>query len=111
MDAQSQQNATDAITGLGIGFMIFAFVLVLALLVFTVFLLWRIFTKAGLSGALSLLIFVPFIGTLIVLCVLAFADWRVIPAPSAVYLPPSYPPPPGYTPPPPPYNPGSGTAA
>jgi len=70
----------------------------LAMYAFFIFLFWRIFTKAGLSGPLSLLTLVPGIGPLIVLCVLAFSEWKVTPIPSQAYYPPSYPPPPAYPP-------------
>lgn len=36
---------------------------------------WRIHGKAGLNPALSLFLFVPYIGFLIVTLVLAFARW------------------------------------
>jgi hypothetical protein len=36
---------------------------------------WRIFTRAGFSGALSLLHFVPVVGSLVVMAILAFSDW------------------------------------
>jgi len=39
---------------------------------------WKIFGKAGLHPALSLLMFIPVIGTLIVLLILAFADWQPV---------------------------------
>ena len=72
--------------------------------VFKIFLYWRIFTKAGMSGPLALIALFFGLGDLIVLCILAFGDWKVIPAPTASpYLPPSYPPPPApaaYQPPP-----------
>jgi uncharacterized membrane protein YhaH (DUF805 family) len=61
---------------------------------------WFILKKAGFSPWLSLLCLIPSLGTLVLLYVLAFADWKVIPAPMAAY-PPPYPPPP----PPPPYTP------
>lgn len=38
---------------------------------------WKIFAKTGHSPALSLLLFIPFFGLFIVLCILAFSDWRV----------------------------------
>lgn len=41
---------------------------------------WFICKKAGFSPWLSLLIVVPF-GGLVLLYVLAFSDWRVVPAP------------------------------
>jgi hypothetical protein len=36
---------------------------------------WRICTRAGFSGALSLFHLVPVIGSFIVMAVLAFSDW------------------------------------
>lgn len=36
---------------------------------------WNIFTRAGFHPALSLLIFVPFVGPFIALLVLAFCRW------------------------------------
>src|SRR5947199_9350530 len=48
----------------------------LAVIVFSVIIWWKIFSKAGYSGALGLLMFVP-IANLIVLCVLAFAEWPI----------------------------------
>lgn len=36
---------------------------------------WRIFRRAGFSGALSLFHLVPAIGTLLVMAILAFAAW------------------------------------
>jgi hypothetical protein len=36
---------------------------------------WRICTRAGFSGALSLFHLVPLIGLFIVMGVLAFSDW------------------------------------
>jgi hypothetical protein len=65
--------------------------------------LWRICTKAGLAGPLSLIALLPGIGQLIVLYVIAFSDWKVVPLTALPYplgYPPPYPPPgPGYYPP------------
>jgi hypothetical protein len=36
---------------------------------------WRIFARAGFSGALSLLHLVPVVGLLVVMAILAFSDW------------------------------------
>ena len=36
---------------------------------------WKICTRAGYSGAWSLLHLVPFIGSFIVMAILAFGDW------------------------------------
>lgn len=70
--------------------------------------LWQICRKAGLNAPLSLLAIIPGIGKLIVLYLIAFSDWRVIPSPYGGLQPyppppPNYPPPPptGYAPPPP----------
>jgi len=60
---------------------------------------WFILKKAGFSPWLSLLCLIPSLGTLVLLYVLAFADWKVVPALQPGY-PPPYPPPP-----PPPYPP------
>lgn len=37
--------------------------------------IWRIFKRAGLNPAFSLFIFVPWVGWLIVYCLLAFMPW------------------------------------
>jgi hypothetical protein len=60
---------------------------------------WFILKKAGFSPWLSLLCLITSLGTLVLLYVLAFAEWKVVPAPQQVYWPPQppYPPP---TPPP-----------
>jgi hypothetical protein len=73
---------------------------------------WMIFKKAGFSPWFALLLFVP-LANIIILYVLAFTQWKVVPAaqvagpyPPAVY-PPAYPPaayPPAT---PPPANPGN----
>ncbi len=59
---------------------------------------WMIFKKAGMSPFLSLLMLIPFAG-IVMLYVLAFSRWKVIPAPEygAGYPPSGYPPaPPSY---------------
>ncbi len=55
---------------------------------------WRICQKAGFSPWMSLLMLVP-LGNLILLYILAFADWRVVPIDQLGYppYPPQYPPP------------------
>ena len=54
---------------------------------------WFILKKAGFTPWLSLLCLIPSLGVLVLLYVLAFAEWKVVPAPQAGY-PPPYPPPP-----------------
>jgi hypothetical protein len=53
---------------------------------------WFICKKAGFSPWLSLLNLIP-LGGLILMYVLAFAEWNVVPAPQAVLQPPFQPPP------------------
>jgi hypothetical protein len=48
----------------------------LLVLVFVVFLWWRIFAKSGNAGALSLLLFVP-IANLILIIWFAFSEWPI----------------------------------
>jgi len=51
-------------------------VLAIALLTLVpVFLFWKVFTRVGLSPWLSLLLFIPYVGALAALAVLAFARW------------------------------------
>ena len=60
--------------------MAFAFVYVIvisALIAFTLWVYWRIFTKAGFNGALSLLNLVPGVGPLICMIILAFGRWPI----------------------------------
>ncbi len=52
------------------------FQFLLALLV--VYPLWRIHARAGLNRLLSLFVFVPFFGGLIVLAILAFSHWPAV---------------------------------
>ncbi len=51
-------------------------IIALASIIFSVIIYWRIFSKAGFSGALSLLMFVP-IANIVMLCILAFAEWPI----------------------------------
>ncbi len=67
------------------------FVLIaLAMVAFMIYLFWRIFTKAGMPGALALILLLGPIGMLINACILAFGEWKVQPMAAA---PPYYPPP------------------
>ena len=57
---------------------------------------WVAFKKAGMPGPLALMVLIPGIGFLLTLYVLAFARWKVVPAPEYAY--PTQMPPPGYPP-------------
>ncbi len=69
----------------------FAFLFGLVMAALVLIPLWRICGKAGFSPWLSLLIFLP-LGAPILLYVLAFARWRVVPAPQLGAGYPAYPP-------------------
>ena len=74
-----------------IGFYAVFFVVILAAIIVPT---WFICKKAGFSPWLSFLVIIPF-GGLVLLYVLAFAEWKVVPAPQMGWQPPaSYPPPP-----------------
>jgi uncharacterized membrane protein YhaH (DUF805 family) len=56
---------------------------------------WFILKKAGFTPWLSLLCLIPSLGTLVLLYVLAFSEWKGAPGPQAGWQPrPPYPPPP-----------------
>jgi uncharacterized membrane protein YhaH (DUF805 family) len=55
----------------------------IAVIAFQVFLWWRVFSKAGFSGAFAFLLFVPGVGMLIMLCILAFSNWPVFNKPQS----------------------------
>src|SRR5947199_7274791 len=65
----------DSYSGLGASLAIF-FIIGIGSLVLSIVIFWRIFSKAGYSGAMSLLLFVP-IANIIVLCILAFGQWPI----------------------------------
>ena len=62
---------------------------------------WFILKKAGFTPWLSLLCIIPSLGTLVLLYLLAFGEWKVVPVVQAGWgPPPPYPPQPPYMPPP-----------
>ena len=96
MDTNQAQNYGALLAGMS-GIIL---IIVVACLAFVIFLFWRIFSKAGMPGAMAFLLLIPAVGGLIVLCVLAFGQWKVVPLSSVVVAPPNYPPayPPNYPP-------------
>ncbi|MBN1620459.1 hypothetical protein JW890_07025 [candidate division WOR-3 bacterium] len=75
---------TEGIAGtfmaLGIIWIIVIGLLYLAVFVFQIIVLWRIFAKTGYSGALSLFVLLPGLGHLVLLIfslVLAFSKWPI----------------------------------
>src|SRR5258708_2247324 len=77
MDTSSSDASGAAAAGfIGI-FVVFYVIFILAIIAFSIWLYWRIFAKAGYSGALSLLNLVPGVGPLICVCILAFGRWPI----------------------------------
>lgn len=66
-----------AAAGLLAGFACIYIVVVAAITAFFIFCLWRIFTKAGYSGAMALIPLIPGLGGIICLCILAFGAWPI----------------------------------
>ena len=58
---------TVALMFVVVGHLLFALLLIIPT--------WRVFVRAGFSGALSLLHLVPFVGLLVIMAILAFSDW------------------------------------
>lgn len=80
MIPQQQQQMAGLMAGVGIAVLL-VWVLAYA---FFIYLFWRIFTKAGMSGPLALISLFPGLGWIICLCILAFGQWRV------AAIPPGY---------------------
>ena len=55
---------------------LFFTILIVAMIVFSVWVYWRILEKAGYTGALALLALIP-VGSLILLLILAFGKWPI----------------------------------
>jgi|SRR5579863_4375612 uncharacterized membrane protein YhaH (DUF805 family) len=70
-------HSTAAAAGfIATAILVYGIVLV-AIIAFTIWVYWRIFVKAGFSGALALLNFVPGVGQLICMIILAFGRWPI----------------------------------
>ncbi len=70
-------NGTGTLdTGTATGIILFSVIFGLAAFIFAVVIYWKIFSKAGYSGAMGLLMFVP-IANIVVLCILAFGEWPI----------------------------------
>lgn len=98
------QNQINQLGGAIAGMMGIIMLFGLAFTIFIIFVFWRILNKAGLAGPLALLTIIPVVGPIIVPCILAFSEWRVVPAPNPYAGLQPYPPPPpptSFNPPPP----------
>lgn len=74
--------------------MIVPFVLAFYVVVVVILIIpfWFILKKAGFTPWLALLCLLTSLGALVLLYVLAFADWKVVPAPQAAWPPQPLPP-------------------
>jgi len=90
---RSSAAAASAIAAFALTYVI----VICALVAFSIWVYWRIFAKAGYNGALSLLNFIPAVGPLICMIILAFGRWPIEDQLAAMQsgLPPAPPPPPG----------------
>jgi hypothetical protein len=74
----NSMDRTSAATASAFAAFFFVYViLIVAIVVFTLWVYWRIFAKAGYNGALSLLNLVPGVGPLICMLILAFGRWPI----------------------------------
>ena len=91
MDPQESQRQAMHMLAFMVPFLLIGWVIGLAIIIIP---LWQICKKAGLSAPLSLLEIIPGIGHLIVLYVVAFSQWKVVPVAqlTAGYPPTAYPP-------------------
>ena len=70
-------NGTGTVdTGAATGIILFSVIFSLAAIIFAVVIYWRIFAKAGYSGAMGLLMFIPIVN-IVMLCILAFGEWPI----------------------------------
>jgi heme/copper-type cytochrome/quinol oxidase subunit 2 len=75
MQYHSQGPDQAALLAGGVGLLI-TILFVVAMVVLTVVIWWKIFSKAGYSGAMSLLMLLPVVN-FIMLLVLAFGQWPI----------------------------------
>ncbi len=95
-----QGPSADDISHMVVAMMAILPLIILICLAIIIIPFWFICKKAGFSPWLSLLNIVP-LGNLILIYVLAFAQWKVMPIPQAGWVPqPPNPPQPPYPPPP-----------
>lgn len=75
---EDAEAAAAGLAGLGCLAIVVLAVLGLAFFAFSVYCWWRIFSKAGYSGAMSLLMLLPGIGLFVMVLILAFGDWPAL---------------------------------
>ncbi|MCX5671441.1 MAG: hypothetical protein NTU94_09010 [Planctomycetota bacterium] len=70
------QGGEEAMAAMGVGMLLFFLFIMAVSVVLTIVIWWKIFSKAGWSGALGLLMLVPFVN-LIMCFYVAFATWPI----------------------------------
>ena len=95
---QENQPSPEQIQHLAVAMMAIIPFLILIGIAIVMIPCWFILKKAGFTPWLCLLCLIPTLGVLVLLYVLAFAEWKVVPAPQAGYPPYPQPPPPPYPP-------------
>jgi hypothetical protein len=90
---QQTQPDPDAIRGILAAMLLIVPIIILVVIAILMVPCWFILKKAGFSPWLSLLCIVPSLGTLVLLYVLAFSEWKVVPAPQIAWTPPAPQPP------------------
>ncbi len=89
---QSQPDP-EAVKGILLAMMFIIPLIILVAIAIVMVPCWFILKKAGFSPWLSLLCIMPSLGTVVLLYVLAFSEWKVVPAPQPAWTPqPPYPP-------------------
>jgi hypothetical protein len=90
---QQTQPDPEAVKGIIMAMMAIIPIIILVAIAIVMVPFWFILKKAGFSPWLSLVCLIPSLGVLVLLYVLAFSEWKVVPAPQAAYPPqPPYPP-------------------
>jgi hypothetical protein len=90
---QQTQPDPEAVKGIIMAMMAIIPIIILVAIAIVMVPFWFILKKAGFSPWLSLVCLIPSLGILVLLYVLAFSEWKVVPAPQQAYAPPpTYPP-------------------
>jgi hypothetical protein len=67
---------SSGVAALSAGLLLFILIVSLASVIFAVIIYWRIASKAGYNGAMSLLLFIPIVN-LIMIIMFAFSEWPI----------------------------------
>ena len=70
------QGGEEALAAMGVGLLLFFLFIMAVSVVLTIVIWWKIFSKAGWSGALGLLMLVPIVNFIMAFYV-AFATWPI----------------------------------